>query len=379
MEPRTVSLHSPSITDRERAVVDDVVSSGQLKGGGTYDRRCGELLETAFDAPNALMTTSCTHALEMVALLLNIGPGDEVVLPSYTFSSTATAFLRQGATLTFCDIDPETLTIDPEQFAELVSTETVAVVPVHYAGVACEMDRLCAIAEEYDVAVVEDAAQAINASYDGDYLGTIGDFGCYSFHGTKSYVAGEGGALVISDNKDVERAEILRQKGTNYDQFRRGKIEKYEWVDTGSSYVPSELQTALAFVQLERRDEIRAARETVYDYYFDELAGLVANGRVAVPTIPNPCKPNYHLFYLLVDSEAERDALVDHLRDRGVEAAQHYEPLHTARKGRELGYEAGDLPVTERQATRLLRLPVHPNLTTDDCAYVVDAVRDFFD
>lgn len=379
MEKRDIPLHAPDLGQRERTAVTEVLSTGELKGGGVYDSRLTDLIETEFDAPKALTTPSCTHALEMAAMLLDIGPGDEVIVPSYTFPSTATAFLRHGATLTFCDVVPETLNMDPDHFEALASDETVAVVPVHYAGVACEMDRICAVADSHDIAVVEDAAQAVNACYNGAYLGTVGDFGCYSFHGTKSYAAGEGGALIISKDEYVERAEIIRQKGTNYEQFRRGDVEKYEWVDTGSSYVPSEIQSALAYVQLKRREEIRTARKTTYEYYRDEFAPLVAGGSLRLQTLPDNCRPNYHLFYLLTGSEAERDALVAQLQDAGVGAAQHYEPLHTAPKGRELGYESGDLPVTERLAPRLLRLPVHPNVSAADRSHVVNTVQTFYE
>lgn len=379
MDTREVPLHEPAISEREQNVVTDVVSSGELKGAGTYDKRFTKQIEEEFDADTVLVTPSCTHALEMTALLLELNESDEVILPSYTFPSTATAFYREGATLTFCDIDPETLNMDPDHLAELASDNTAAVVPVHYAGVACEMDRICAIADDYDAAVVEDAAQAVNATYDDEYLGTIGDFGCYSFHGTKSYVAGEGGALVISDETHVERAEIIRQKGTNYDQFRRGEVEKYEWVDTGSSYVLSELQTAIASVQLDRREEIRAQRAAVYDYYMDAFSELVTDGRLEVPTVPSDCQTNYHVFYIVADSESKRDELVAHLQNRGIGAAQHYEPLHTSPMGRELRDEPDALPITERMAARLLRLPVHPNVTVADRRHVVTAVKSFFE
>jgi dTDP-4-amino-4,6-dideoxygalactose transaminase len=312
-------------------------------------------------------------------MLLDLGPDDEVIIPSYTFPSTATAFLREGASLTFCDATLDTMNMDPAHLEELATPETAAVVPVHYAGNACDMDRICEIADEYEMAVIEDAAQGVNATYDGEYLGTIGDFGCYSFHGTKSYVSGEGGALIVSDEQYVERAEIVRQKGTNYEQFRRGEVEKYEWVDVGSSYVPSELQSALAYVQLDRREEIRSARKEVYEYYLEEFEPLVAAGKIDTPSVPQACRPNYHLFYLRTGSETERDELVDHLQELGVGAAQHYEPLHTAPKGRELGYEIGDLPTTEREAARLLRLPVHPNVSEPDRRHVVDAVTAFYD
>lgn len=379
MDQQQIPLHLPAIGEREREAVTDTLDTGAVKGGGHYDQKCRQLIREAFDAPTVLTTPSCTHALEMAALLLDIDADSEVIVPSYTFPSTATAFRLRGATITFCDVKPDTLNIDPDHLAEVVSPDTDAVVPVHYAGVACEMDRICAIAADHDVAVVEDAAQGVNAKYDGEYLGTIGDLGCYSFHGTKSYVAGEGGALVISDDQYVERAEIIRQKGTNYAQFRRGEVEKYEWVDIGSSYVPSELQSALAYVQLDRRETIRSAREEVYQYYLRELSPLVADELIETPTVPDHARPNYHLFYVIAGSREERDRLVTHLNDAGVGAAQHYEPLHTAPKGRELGYKPGDLPVTEDRAARLLRLPVHPNVSEANREHVVETIRTFYD
>jgi dTDP-4-amino-4,6-dideoxygalactose transaminase len=374
-----VPLNAPDITEQERQAVESVLRSGQLKGGGQFDTQCREIIESEFGAADALMTTSGTHALEMAALLLDIDPGDEVVMPSYTFTSTATAFLLQGADITFCDIDPTTLTLDIDHAAELVTDQTTAIVPVHYAGISCEMDELCSLAADHDVVVVEDAAQGVNAKYRDQYHGTIGDIGCYSFHGTKSYVAGEGGALILSDEVDIDRAEIIRQKGTNYAQFRRSEVEKYRWVDIGSSYVPSELQTALAATQLRRRSEIRADRKAVYEHYLDALAPIADSESLQLPTIPAHTRPNYHLFYLVVNSERERDALVSHLHQCGIGAAQHYEPLHTAPKGRELGYEPGDLPVTERLAPRLLRLPCHPGVDAASRRQVVDAVHSFYE
>jgi dTDP-4-amino-4,6-dideoxygalactose transaminase len=378
-ESMNVPLHHPAIGEEELDRVESVLLTGEIKGGGEFDNRCSQFLERRFGTPRAMMTTSCTHALEMAALLLEIEPGDTVIVPSYTFTSTATAFALHGADIRFCDIDEETLTMDPESLRTHITPDTVAVVPVHYAGMACEMDEITAIASEHDAAVVEDAAQALNASYKGNQLGTIGDIGCFSFHGTKSYVAGEGGAIFLNDESHVERAEYLRQKGTNYEKFRRDEVDRYQWVDVGSSYVPSEMQTALAYTQLERMDEIKDAQQRVHERYTEGLEDLEREGRIQLPTIPDGCDPNYHLYYLLTAKTAERDALVDTLREAGIGAASHYEPLHTSPYGRGYGYAEGDLPVTESFSKRLLRLPIHTGLDDADVDAIVNVVRDFFE
>lgn len=373
-----IPLNRPDITDKEITAVVDVLESRNLKGDGKYDERCAKLVESEFGTPRALMTPSCTHALEMAALLLDIDDGDEVLMPSYTFPSTATAFMLRGAEPVFCDVRPETLNIDPKDVAEKITPKTAAIVPVHYAGVASEMDQIINIAADHDIPVVEDAAQGVNATYQGEALGTIGDLGCYSFHGTKSYIAGEGGTLLINDETLIERAEQIRQKGTNYPAFKRGETEYYEWVDVGSSYIPSEMQAAVASVQLSRRNEIRNARRETYRALEDGLEDLAADGCLELPTIPDSRQTNYHIFYILVDRQ-KRDELVEHLNADGIGAASHYRPLHTSKMGRTFGYEPGDLPITESVAKRVVRLPVHPGVDEADRWKIIRSVRGFIE
>jgi dTDP-4-amino-4,6-dideoxygalactose transaminase len=375
--PEYIPLHSPDIGEKEREAVLSVLDSGELKGGGEFDRKCSDLIESAFDANDVLMTTSCTHALEMAAHLLEIDDSDEVIVPSYTFPSTATAFVLRGADIVFCDVDERTLTMDPNHLSKLVHESTAAIVPVHYAGSSCRMDKILAIADNYDVPVIEDAAQGVNAKYYEDYLGTIGDIGCYSFQGTKSYVAGEGGALLLNNERYTQRAEYLRQKGTNYDEFRRGNVDKYTWVDIGSSYVPSELQTALAYAQISRRDEIQSERVATYSYYQRKLRPLESDGLVQLPSIVEGSEPNYHTFYLILESKAERNALENHLSNTNISAAPHYEPLHLSKMGRSFGYEESDLPITEHIANCLLRLPVHSNINENERQHIVEQVTTF--
>lgn len=373
-----IPLSIAGITDAERDAVMDVLNEGELKGAGRYWRRVNQLIEREFGAQTAMMTTSCTHALEMAAMLLNVGPGDEVVVPSYTFPSTATAFARCGADIEFCEVRPDTLNIDTDHLRKVVTDDTDVVVVVHYGGVACEMDDVNTIAATHDAAVVEDAAQGVDAAYGGEALGTIGDIGCYSFHETKTYSAGEGGALVLNDDRFVERAEYVLHKGTNYAKFRRGEVDRYTWVDHGSSYVPSEIQAALALAQLRRRDEIRTAQRRVHEAYHDGLSNLAAAGNLRLPVVPDGRRTNYHTYHALTDDGDTRDALVEALRDEGVGAASHYEPLHSAQMGTRYGYEAEDLPRTEDLAGRLIRLPVHERVDEGSWARVINAIRSFF-
>jgi dTDP-4-amino-4,6-dideoxygalactose transaminase len=374
-----IPLHAPTISEREISNVIEVLESSDVKGGGKFDAQCARFLENRFGTPRAMMTTSCTHALEMASLLLEIGPEDTVVVPSYTFTSTATAFALQDADIVFCDVVPDTLNMDPDALRECITDDTVAVVPVHYAGVACDMDEITTIADDYDAFVVEDAAQALNATYKGEPLGTIGDIGCFSFHGTKSYVGGEGGAIFLNDESHVDRAEKIRQKGTNYDAFQRGEVDRYTWVDVGSSYVPSELQTALIRAQLDRIDEITSAQRHVHEMYLNKLQALEDANLLELPRIPQFAESNYHLFPVLARTESERDKLVSRLREDGIGAASHYEPLHTSPYGRGYGYEEGDLSITETVASRILRLPIHTNMTDADVELVAKRIYEFYE
>ena len=335
-------------------------------------------MEHRFGVSSVQLTTSCTTALEVAAILCELGPDDEVILPSYTFVSTAGAFHVRGATIRFADVRPDTLNLDESQLSQLITDRTRVVVPVHYAGVACDMDRIREIARPRDILVVEDAAQGVNARYKGRYLGTIGDIGTYSFHETKNYTCGEGGALVTNDSGLAERAEVIREKGTNRKQFFRGQVDKYTWVDVGSSYVISDLLAAFLFAQIEHMDEILERRKSIYWAYHAALLPLQDRGIVRLPTIPDGCDSNYHMFYVLLRDATRRPALIEYLKARGITAVFHYVPLHTSPMGRKLGYTDGMLPVTEKVAEQLVRLPMYYELTTEQITRVVSAVYKFF-
>jgi dTDP-4-amino-4,6-dideoxygalactose transaminase len=335
-------------------------------------------MEKRFSAAQVLLTTSCTSALEMAAMLCDIAPGDEVVLPSYTFVSTANAFLLRGARLRFVDIRPDTLNLDETCLEQAMTERTVAVVPVHYAGVACEMDAIIEIARQYGAYVIEDAAQGVNARYKGVYLGAIGNMGAYSFHETKNFICGEGGAFVSGRPEFIERAEIIREKGTNRSKFFRGEVEKYTWVDIGSSYLPSDMLAAFLYAQLEHMDEITAKRKKIYDTYYDGLEPLASQGLITLPTIPAHCEPNYHMCYMLVSDHETRSELLAHLNQRDINAIFHYVPLHTSPVGQDMGYKAGMLPVTESVSERLIRLPFFYELTESEVTRVVETIHSFF-
>lgn len=373
----SIPFNKPFIAGRELFYVAQAVTFGKLAGDGEFTQRCARLMEERFRIGKVLLTPSCTAALEMAAMLLEIGPGDEVILPSYTFVSTANAFVRLGAKPVFVDIRPDTLNIDETLIEAAITPQTKAIVPVHYAGVACEMDRILTIADKYNVPVVEDAAQGVHAYYNGKALGSLGAMGTYSFHETKNYICGEGGALTINDPKYIDRAEILREKGTNRRQFFRGQVDKYTWVDVGSSYVPSELCSAFLYAQLEMMDEIAERRRTIYQTYRQRLKPLEAEGLCRLPRIPEDCDTNYHLFFLILPDGATRNALMQHLREQGILSVFHYIPLHSAPVGQTFGFREGDLPVTEELSARLLRLPFYYDLTVDDQDRVIREVTRF--
>ena len=366
------------ISGSEVEHVANCMASGQTAGDGPYTKQCERLLKERFGAGQVLLTTSGTSALEMAAMLSDVRPGDEVILPSYTFVSTANAFLLRGAKLRFVDIRPDTMNLDERLLPAAIRERTRVICPVHYAGVACEMEPINTLARKHDIVVVEDAAQGVNSTYQGAYLGTLGQLGAYSFHATKNFSCGEGGALVIRDDEFIERAEIIREKGTNRSRFFRGQVDKYTWVDVGSSYVPSDILAAALFGQLQHIEEITAQRKRVYDSYFAALEPLAKEGLVTLPTIPASCGPNYHMFYLLLGSLELRTALIGRLREAGVLAVFHYVPLHTSPMGSSLGYVEGMLPVTESISDRLLRLPIYPSLTADEIGVVVHAIYSFF-
>jgi dTDP-4-amino-4,6-dideoxygalactose transaminase len=324
-----------------------------------------------------LMTPSCTAALEMAAMLCDLKPGDEVIMPPFTFVSTANAVVRCGAKPVFVDIRPDTLNIDERLIEERITANTRAIFVVHYAGVSCEMDRIMAIADKHRLVVVEDAAQGVNATYNGRALGSIGHLGAYSFHDTKNYVCGEGGALCVNSPEFVERAEIIREKGTNRSQFFRGEVDKYSWVDVGSSFVPAEIACAFLFAQLEAMDEITARRREVYQFYLESLSPLEERELLSIPRTPGGCETNYHMFYVLLGDGKTRDGLMAHLKQNGISAVFHYVPLHTSAMGKKFGYREGDLPLTEDLSARLLRLPFYADITRDEQIRVVRCLSEF--
>ena len=373
-----IPFNKPCVVGSELIYVGQAVAGGHASGDGPFTRRAQKLMEDRFNARRILLTTSCTAALELAALLCDFGAGDEVILPSFTFVSTANAVVLRGATPVFVDIRPDTLNIDERLIEAAITPRTRAIFPIHYAGVACEMDEIMAIAQRYHLLVVEDAAQGVFAKYKGRSLGTIGQMGCYSFHETKNFSCGEGGALVINDPTLEKRAEILREKGTNRSQFMRGQVDKYTWVDIGSSYVPSDMLAAFLLGQLENMEKITARREEIFKRYESMLASLADCGKIRTPFAPQHCTPNYHMFYLLAADLAERTALIEHLRETGILAVFHYVPLHSSPFAKSLGLPQPDLPVTDDTSSRLLRLPMYYDLSDRDVTEVAEAVLNFY-
>ena len=370
-----IPFNKPYTTGKELNYIQDSINRGQISGDGYYTKRVNEFIEKTFHTPKALLTTSGSTALDMSALLLNIQERDEVILPSYTFVSTANPFVMGGAKLVFAEIKEDTLNIDPEDIKRKITSHTKVIVPVHYAGVACDMDAIMEIANKNDIKIIEDAAQGINAKYKGKYLGTIGDIGCYSFHETKNYSCGEGGAILINKDKElIERAEIIREKGTNRSKFFRGEIDKYTWVDIGSSYLPSEMLAAFLHAQFEQLDEINNKRKFVFNYYSKYLKKLETQGILRLPIIPEGRECNAHMFYILLNSEKERNNLMDKLKENGILAVFHYIPLHTSPMGIKMGYKVGDLPITENLSGRLLRLPMYADLREEELKYIMGEI-----
>lgn len=348
--------------------IGETLKSSRIAGDGKYTRLCTEWMEKRFLAKKILLTTSCTAALEMSAILLDLRPGDEVILPSYTFVTTANAFVLRGATAVFVDIRPDTMNIDETKIESAITKHTKAIVVVHYAGVSCEMDRIMEIAGKYHLPVVEDAAQAVMSRYKGKALGTIGTFGCYSFHETKNYTMGEGGALLINQEQYIERAEILREKGTNRARFFRGMVDKYSWVDVGSSYLPSELNAALLYAQLEIADEINQNRLCTWEAYYDRLRGL----SVDLPHIPQECVHNAHMFYVKVKNLKQRQKVLDFLREHGVGAVFHYVPLHSSVGGGKYGTFIGEDQYTTKESSRLIRLPMWYGIAKGELEEIIE-------
>lgn len=373
-----ISFNVPPYVGKEKEYIEQAIEKKKICGDGEFTKKCNEWLENKTGTSKALLTTSCTHATEMTALLSDIKPGDEVIMPSYTFVSTADAFVLRGAKVVFVDIRPDTMNIDEKLIEEAITDKTKAIVPVHYAGVSCEMDTIMDIAKRHNLKVIEDAAQGVMSEYKGKALGSIGDYGCYSFHETKNYSMGEGGALLIRNPEDVERAEIIREKGTNRSKFFRGQIDKYTWVAAGSSYLPSELNAAYLYAQLEQADKIYQDRMNSWNRYYEMLSDLEQAGKIQLPVVPKECKHNAHMFYIKAKDLEERTALIDFLKANGVSSVFHYIPLHSAPAGMEFGRFNGEDRYTTKESERLLRLPMYYGLG-DNVEYVAEKVKAYFE
>jgi dTDP-4-amino-4,6-dideoxygalactose transaminase len=372
-----IPFNRPFFSGREFEFIQQAIAAWQLSGDGAFTEKCHTLLESELGIPKALLTTSCTHALEMAALLLDIKPGDEVIIPSFTFVSTANAFVLRGARPVFIDIRPDTLNLDETRLEGLITPRTKAIVVVHYAGVGCDMDTIMQVAGRHGLPVVEDNAHGLFGKYKGKYLGTFGCLATQSFHETKNFTCGEGGALLINDRQYIERAEILREKGTNRTRFFRGQVDKYTWVDIGSSYLPSDILAAFLYAQLEARETIQSKRKRIWGYYDEHFRDWAGDPGVQLPSVPSHCDQPSHMFYLILPSLEERQALISHLNARDINSVFHYLPLHLSSMGRRFGGKEGDCPVTEDVSDRLLRLPFYNDLTDADQARVVAAVKDF--
>jgi dTDP-4-amino-4,6-dideoxygalactose transaminase len=372
-----IPFNRSSLLGQELEYISQTMTIGQIAGDQTYSKRCHAFLEQVLGVPKVMVTTSCTHALEMAALLLDIQPGDEVIVPSFTFVSTANAFALRGAKIIFADIRPDTLNLDEKQLESLISSRTKAIVPVHYAGVGCEMDAIMEIARRHGVAVVEDNAHGLFGKFRGRWLGTFGCLATQSFHETKNITCGEGGALLINDACLIERAEIIREKGTDRSRFFRGQVDKYTWVDIGSSYVMSDVLAAFLYAQLEVWKTIQAKRQQIWNYYDLHLRGWAGERGIGCPVVPAHCEQSYHMYYLLLPSLAKRQALITHLRERGILSVFHYLPLHLSAMGRQFGGQPGQCPVTEDVSDRLLRLPFYNTLDDASQACVIEGVTGF--
>lgn len=372
------NFNEPPYMGTELEYIKKAIENKKICGDGEFTKKCSQWIEDKTGVNKVLMTTSCTHATEMAALLLDIKPGDEVIMPSYTFVSTADAFVIRGAKAVFVDVRPDTMNIDEKLIENAITDKTRAIVPVHYAGVACEMDTIMDIANRNNLAVVEDAAQGIMASYKGRALGSIGDFGCFSFHETKNYSMGEGGALLIRDEDYVEKAEIIREKGTDRSKFFRGQVDKYRWVEYGSSYLPSELNAAYLWAQLEQAEAINNNRLNSWNSYYEQLKELQDKGKIELPYIPEGCEHNAHMFYIKAGNLAERTELIKTLKENDILSVFHYVPLHSAPAGIKYGRMAGEDKYTTKESERLLRLPMYYGLDEKDIEKITDVIKKFY-
>ena len=374
-----INFNVPPCVGKEKKYLEEVIKQNRkLCGDGSFTKKCSDWFEKNFLTQKALLTTSCTHALEMAAILCGINLGDEIIVPSYTFVSTANAFVLRGAKIVFVDIRPDTMNIDENLIEAAITEKTKAIVPVHYAGVACEMDKIMEIAKKYNLYVIEDAAQGVMATYKGKALGTIGDIGCYSFHETKNYIMGEGGAILINNNKFIERAEIIREKGTDRSKFFRGEVDKYSWVDLGSSFLPSELNAAYLYAQLEEADNINKKRLNIWNRYYDGLIELKNEGALELPNIPKDCNHNAHMFYIKVKSLEERTKLINYLKEKDIMSVFHYIPLHSSKAGIHFGRFNGEDNYTTKESERLLRLPLYYDLKLEEVNLIIETIKNFW-
>ena len=373
-----ISFNVPPYCGKEEEYVMQAIKSHKISGDGEFTKKCSRWIEQKTGTERALLTTSCTHATEMAALLADIQPGDEVIMPSYTFVSTADAFVLRGAKIVFVDIRPDTMNIDETKIEAAITKRTKAIVSVHYAGVACEMDTIMDIARRQNLFVIEDAAQGVMSTYKGKALGTIGDYGCYSFHETKNYSMGEGGALLIKNADMIENAEILREKGTNRSKFFRGQIDKYTWVNFGSSYLPSELNAAYLWAELEIADKINEDRQRTWSLYYNGLKDLSEQERISIPVVPAECIHNAHMFYIKVKDLEERTRFISYMKEREIDCVFHYVPLHSAPAGRKFGRFNGEDKYTTKESERLVRLPMYYGMRKEDAGRVIDTIRKFY-
>ena len=373
-----ISFNVPPYVGTEEKYINEAITKRKICGDGEFTKKCNAWLEEKTGSPKVLLTTSCTHATEMAAILSEIQPGDEVIMPSFTFVSTADAFVLRGAKVVFVDIRPDTMNIDETKIEAAITKKTKAIVPVHYAGVSCEMDTIMDIARRHNLLVIEDAAQGVMSKYKGKALGTIGDFGCFSFHETKNYSMGEGGAILIKNQDMIEPAEIVREKGTNRSKFFRGQIDKYTWVEAGSSYLPSELNDAYLYGQLEQADKIFDDRMNTWNEYYKAFKDIEEAGKIDLPTIPEGCEHNAHMFYIKCKDLEERTALISFAKENDVMMVFHYIPLHSAPAGKKFGRFDGEDIYTTKESERLVRLPLYYNLSKEDRDKVIDVVRRFY-
>jgi dTDP-4-amino-4,6-dideoxygalactose transaminase len=374
-----IPFNRAGLVGNEFRYIAQALENGHISGDGGFTKRCHELLERELGVGKCLLTTSCTHALEMTALLLDIQPGDEVIVPSFTFVSTANAFVLRGACPVFCDIRADTLNIDEQKVEKLITHRTKAIIVVHYAGVGCEMDSILALGKRYGVAVIEDNAHGLFGKFQGKYLGTFGCLATQSFHETKNFTCGEGGALIVNDHNYVQRAEIVREKGTNRSRFFRGEVDKYSWVDIGSSFLPSDILAAFLYAQLEARDEILAKRRRCWSFYYEHLWDWAQRCEVRLPVVPPHCEQAFHMFYLILRTPEERDALIAFLKSQRILSVFHYLPLHLSEMGRSFGGKRGACPVTEDVSQRIVRLPLFNDLAENQQMRVVDALSRFYE